>query len=105
MVRNARGTGRPDGEGQSPPRIRLSRRVALETELTKLFKVDAIDWNKQIVLGVIGEGFDSLNTDGKVLTATFVPYKEPPGRGVPRTPKFLVLIERFEGEVKFVKKK
>jgi hypothetical protein len=78
---------------------------ALETELTKLFKVDAIDWNKQIVLGVIGEGFDSLNTDGKVLTATFVPYKEPPGRGVPRTPKFLVLIERFEGEVKFVKKK
>jgi hypothetical protein len=78
----------------------------MEAELAKLLKVDAIDWNKQIVLGVIGEGFDSLNTDGKVLTATFVPFKEPaPARSIPRTPKVLVLIERFGGDVKFVMKK
>jgi hypothetical protein len=78
----------------------------MEAELAKLLKVDAVDWNKQIVLGVIGEEFDSLTTDGKVLTATFVPFKDPaPARSVPRTPKVLVLIERFEGEVKFVKKK
>jgi hypothetical protein len=78
---------------------------AMETELAKLLKVEAIDWNKQIVLGVIGEEFDSLKSDGKVLTATFVPFKEPGGRAVPPTPKILVLIDRFEGEVKFVKKK
>jgi hypothetical protein len=77
----------------------------MEAELTKLLKVDAIDWGKQAVLGVIGEGFDSLKTNGKVLTATFVPFKEPGGRAVPETPKILVLIEQFKGEVKFVKKK
>lgn len=74
-------------------------------ELAKLLKVDAIDWNKQIVLGVIGEGFDSLNTNGKVLTVTFIPFKERVGRSVPPAPKVLLLIERFEGEVQFVKKK
>jgi hypothetical protein len=78
---------------------------AMEAELAKLLKVDAIDWSKQTVLGVIGEGFDSLSAEDKVLTATFVPFKEPGGRAVPRTPKVLVVIERFEGEVKFVKKK
>jgi hypothetical protein len=77
----------------------------MEAELAKLLKVDAIDWKKQMVLGVIGEEFDSLKTDGKVLTATFVPFKEPPVRSIPATPKILVLIDRVEGEVKFVKKK
>jgi hypothetical protein len=77
----------------------------MEAELAKLLKVETIDWNKQIVLGVIGEGFDSLKSDGKILTVTFVPFREPGGRAVPPTPKVLVLLERFEGEVKFVKKK
>lgn len=78
----------------------------MQAELVKLLKVDAIDWSKQMVLGVIGEGFDSLTTaDGKVLTVTFVPFKEPGGRAVPAAPKVLVLVERFDGEVKFVKKK
>jgi hypothetical protein len=77
----------------------------MEAELVKLLKVEAIDWKKQTVLGVIGEGFDSLNTDGKTLTATFVPFKEPPARSIPATPKILVLIDRPEGEVKFVQKK
>ncbi len=77
----------------------------MEAELAKLLKVERIDWNKEMVLGVIGEGFDSLTTDGKVLTATFVPFKEPGPRRIPATPKVLVLVSRFEGEVTFVKKK
>jgi hypothetical protein len=77
----------------------------MEAELAKLLKVEAVDWNEQTVLGVIGEGFEALRIEGKVLTATFVPFKEPSGRALPRTPKVLVLLERFDGEVKFVKKK
>src|SRR5436190_15432258 len=49
----------------------------MEAELAKILKVEAIDWRKHVVLGVIAEGFDSLKTDGKILTATYVPYKEP----------------------------
>jgi hypothetical protein len=77
----------------------------MEAELAKLLKVDAIDWNKQIVLGVIGEKIESQIADGKTLTVTFVPPKERPIRSIPRTPKILVLVDRFEGEVKFEKKK
>jgi hypothetical protein len=58
-----------------------------------------------MVLGVIGTDFDSLKSDGKVLTATFIPFNEPLTRAIPRTPKTLVLIERCAGEVKFVPKK
>jgi hypothetical protein len=78
---------------------------AMENELAKLLKVDAIDWSKQTVLGIIGESFESLKCDGKVLTATFVPYDETVTRAIPPTPKVLVLIDRVEGEVKFVPKK
>lgn len=77
----------------------------MEAELAKLLKVDAIDWKKQMVLGVISDDFSSLKLDGKVLTATFMAFKEPGGRAAPLAPKVLVLIERHEGEVKFVKKK
>ena len=83
----------------------LAVQKEMEAELAKLLKVGAIDWSKQIVLGVIGERFDSLKTDGKVLTATFIHFNEPLTRAIPPTPKILVLIERFEGEVKFVPKK
>ena len=78
---------------------------AMEAELAKILKVDAIDWSKQMVLGVIGEGFDPVTIDGKVLTATFVPFEERPMRAIPPIPKTLLLVERFEGEVKFVAKK
>jgi hypothetical protein len=77
----------------------------MEAELAKLLKVDAIDWNKQMVIAVISEKFESLTTDGKALTATYIPFKEGMALVVPQTPKILVLIERFEGEVKFVAKK
>jgi hypothetical protein len=76
----------------------------MEAELAKLFKVEAIDWKKQMVLGAICERFDSLKVDGKGLTVTFVPYQEPPARSISRTPKILVLVNRVEGEVKFEKK-
>jgi hypothetical protein len=77
----------------------------LEAELAKLLKVEAIDWNKQMVLAVRGNGFDSLKVEGKVLTATFVPHYERPVRAILPWPKALVLTERFEGEVKFVPRK
>jgi hypothetical protein len=74
----------------------------MEAVLAKLLKVESIDWSKHMVLGVIGESFESLKIDGKVLTAMFVPFNETVTRAIPPTPKVLVLIERFEGEVKFV---
>jgi hypothetical protein len=78
---------------------------AMESELAQLLKVDAIDWNKQMVVAVIGEKIESLKADGKALTVTFVPFKEPLQLAVPPTPKIALLVERFEGEVKFVQKK
>jgi hypothetical protein len=78
----------------------------METELAKLLKVETVDWNKQMVLGMIAEGFESLKIDGKVLIVTYVPFNMLPLRGARQDPpKNLVLVERFEGEVKFVKKK
>jgi hypothetical protein len=77
----------------------------MEAELAKLLKVEAIDWGKQMVVAVIGEKIESLKADGKALTVTFVPFKEPLQLAVPPTPKIAVLVERFEGEVKFVQKK
>jgi hypothetical protein len=73
--------------------------------VAKLLKVDAIDWKKQMILGAIAEDITSMTADGKTLTANVVPFKEPLTRAIPKTPKILVLVERFEGEVKFVPKK
>src|SRR5262245_6683742 len=64
----------------------------METELAKLLKVEMIDWKKQTVVGLIGEKIDSLTTDGKVLTVTYIPYNEPAVRAIPPTPKILVLV-------------
>ena len=69
----------------------------MEAALSKILKVDAIDWKTQTVLGVIGEDFDSLKTDGKILTATYIPFIEPLARAIPKTPKVLVLIEPLRG--------
>jgi hypothetical protein len=76
-----------------------------EAEVAKLLQVEAIDWAKRMILGVIGEEVESLKSDGKALTVSYVPFKEPLARAIPKTPKVLVLVERFEGEVKFVPKK
>jgi hypothetical protein len=83
-------------------------RKALETELAELLKVDAIDWSKQMVLAVRGEPgtkadrihFESLRVEGKVLTIAWKVKQRPPHAG-PGTPIALILVERFDGEVKF----
>lgn len=76
-----------------------------EAELAKLLKVESIDWKKQMVIATIAEKFDSLKTDGKILRAYFFPYKEPIALAIPPTPKVMALVERVEGEVKFVQLK
>jgi len=77
--------------------------------LAKLFKVDAIDWDKQMVIGIMTGGgrgdagnltFKSFQIEGKSLT---VHYKGP---GYPdhtcASNSSLALIPRFDGKVKFV---
>jgi hypothetical protein len=80
----------------------------MEAELAKALGVEAIDWNKQMVLGVRGEPgskadrvhFESLKVENKVLTVTWKVKQRPPHAGI-GTPIALILVERFEGEVRF----
>jgi hypothetical protein len=84
-------------------------RAALEAELVKVLQVDAIDWSKHMVLAVRGEmgtradriQFEALRVEGKVLTVAWKVNQRPPHAG-PGTPLALILVERFDGEVKFV---
>ena len=81
---------------------------AMTAELAELFQVDAIDWKTQMVLAVRGVPgtradrvhFESLRVDGKVLTVTWKVKQRPPHAGT-GTPIALILVERFDGEVKF----
>ena len=104
VIRNAEELVALSGNAKSAKDPMVQKKM--EAELAKLLKVDAIDWSKQMVLGVIGDGFVSLKTDGKVLMASYVPFKgretAPLEPSIPGPPKILVLIERFEGEVRFV---
>jgi hypothetical protein len=78
-------------------------------ELAKLLQVDDIDWSTQMALAVRGEPgtkadrvrFDSLKVEGKILTVAWKVIPRPPHAG-PGTPIALILVERFDGEVKFV---
>jgi hypothetical protein len=80
----------------------------MEAELAKLLEVGGIDWNKHMALAIRGEPgtkadrvhFDSLKVDGKILTVAWKVKQRPPHAG-PGTPIALILIERFDGEVKF----
>lgn len=80
----------------------------MSKELAKLLDVDAIDWSKQMVLAVRGEPgtkadrvhFDSITVEGKLLTVAWKVKQRPPHAG-PGTPIALVLVDRFDGEVKF----
>jgi hypothetical protein len=84
-------------------------RTAMEAELAKLLDVDAIDWSKQMVIAVRGEPgtkadkvhFDSLKIEGKTLTVAWKVKQRPPHAG-PGTPIAVILVDRFDGEVKFV---
>jgi hypothetical protein len=81
----------------------------MEAELVKLLRVDAIDWNKHMVLAVRGQPgtkadrvqFDSLKIERNFLTVAWKVKPRPPHAG-PGTPIALILTERFDGEVKFV---
>jgi hypothetical protein len=81
---------------------------AMEAELAKLLEVDAIDWNKQMVLAVRGQTgtrsdrihFESLRVEDKALTVAWKVKQRPPHAG-PGTPIALILVERFDGDVKF----
>jgi hypothetical protein len=80
----------------------------MAAEVAKLLQVDAIDWSKQMVLAVRGEQgtkadrvhFESLKIEGKTLTVAWKVKQRPPHAG-PGTPIALILVEHFDGEVKF----
>lgn len=81
----------------------------LEAELAKVLGVESIDWSKQMALVVRGEPgtkadkvrFGSLTFENNVLTVVWRVIPRPPHAG-PGTPIALILVDRFDGEVKFV---
>jgi hypothetical protein len=81
----------------------------IEVELARLLQLDGVDWSKQMVLAVRGEPgtkadkvrFDSLKVEDKVLSVAWKVIPRPPHAG-PGTPIAVILVERFDGEVKFV---
>ena len=80
----------------------------MQAELAKLLKVDAIDWSKQMALAVRGEPgtkadrvrFESLKVENSTLTVAWKVIPRPPHAG-PGSPIALILVERFDGDVKF----
>jgi hypothetical protein len=79
----------------------------------KRFKVDSIDWKKQMVV-IVGDGqkptggfsvsITAFKTDGKTLTVSWKLTKPDPGSIQPQivtTPGEAALVERFDGDVKF----
>jgi hypothetical protein len=79
----------------------------------KAFKMDAIDWNKQMVLlveagqkntGGYNVEITGLEIKDKVLTVKWKVNAPKPGSPVTQAithPATMVLVERFEGEIKF----
>lgn len=106
VIRNAEELVAHSGKPKSAKDPEVQKAVA--AELAKLLDVDAIDWSKQMVLAVRGEPgtkadrvhFDSLMIEGKVLTVIWKVKQRPPHAGL-GTPIALILVERFDGEVKF----
>src|SRR5262249_8768228 len=78
-------------------------------ELARLLQVDAMEWAKQVVLAVRGEPgttaarvrFVWPTVEGKALPVAWRVKARPPHAG-PGTPIAVILVERFDGEVKFV---
>ena len=106
MIRSAEELVAHSGKPKSAKDAAVQK--AMEAELTKLLEVERIDWSKQMVLAVRGEPgtradrvhFDSLKVEGKVLTVAWKVKQRPPHAGL-GTPIALILVERFDGEVKF----
>jgi hypothetical protein len=81
----------------------------MSSALAKLFRVDAIDWDKQMVVGVMTGGgrgdaghlaFVSILRQGKSLTVHYTGPAFPDHNCASNSG--LALIPRFDGEVKFV---
>jgi hypothetical protein len=95
----------------SKPRKSKDREVQREmsSALAKLFKVDAIDWGKQMVVGIMTGGgrgdagnlaFVSFRLRGKSLTVRYTGPAFPDHTCASNSG--LALIPRFDGRVKFV---
>jgi len=95
----------------SKPLKSKDRKVQQEmsSALAKLFKVDAIDWDKQMVVGIMTGGgrgdagnlaFGSFLLRGKSLTVHYTGPAYPEHNCASNSG--LALIPRFDGEVKFV---
>src|SRR5262245_62092930 len=95
----------------SKPLKSKDRKVQQEmsSALAKLFKVDAIDWDKQMVVGIMTGGgrgdagalaFVSFLVQGKSLTVHYTGPAFPDSTCASNSG--LALIPRFDGEVKFV---
>jgi len=96
-------SGRPDSAKDA------ALQKELEAELAKVLAVPTIDWSKQMVLALRGQTgtkldriqFESLKAEGKVLTVAWKVKQRPPHAGL-GFPVSLILVERFDDEVKFV---
>jgi len=84
---------------------------AMAAELAKRLKVESIDWSKQMVLVVQGHGtkgefgtikFESARIDGKVVTVEWKQENRVSLASHDGPPTGFALVERSEGEVKFV---
>jgi hypothetical protein len=95
----------------SKPLESKDRKVQQEmsSALAKLFKVDAIDWDKQMVVGIMTGGgrgdagklaFESFLLQGKSLTVHYTGPAFPDHNCASNSG--LALIPRFNGEIKFV---
>ena len=80
----------------------------MSSALAKLFKVDAIDWDKQMVVGIMTGGgrgdagslaFVSFLRQGKTLTVYYIGPAFPDHTCASNSG--LALIPRFDGQVKF----
>lgn len=107
VIRSAEELVARSGQASAAKDAKVQR--AITGEVAELLGVEGIDWNKQMVLVVRGEPgtkadtvtFDALTVEGKTLTVEWRVKPRPPHAG-PGTPVALLLVERFDGEVKFV---
>src|ERR1051326_2080693 len=93
--------------------VKLTGNKDASTDFAKRFKVDAIDWKKQMVV-IVSDGqkptggysvtFDQVEAEGTTLTVRWKIAKPEPVGIVPQivtNPGLAILVDRFEGDVKF----
>ena len=86
-------------------------RKAIEAEVARRLRVEAIDWSKQMILAVQGRPtrgeygaikFDSPRIEGKVLVVQWKQENRAFRASYQGPPSGLALVERFEGEATFL---